>query len=70
MYCINVKVKFDVHNFDVHQGTYLVDRDTICSKHTLVLAMLSFSVISCYSAIKIGPYSLYKGEGDLCSQAK
>ena len=68
MYCINVKEQFDVRfmikapifsrqRFNMFQARSVLEGT---SYRLQVLAMLSFSVIICYSAIEIGLYSLYR----------
>jgi len=70
MYCINVKEQFDVRfmikipifsrqGFNVFQARSVLEGT---SYRLRVLAMLSFSVIICYSAIEIGLYSLYRNK--------
>ena len=68
MYYINVKERFDVRfmikppifsrqGFNIFQARSVFEGT---SYRLRVLAMLSFSVIICYSAIEIGLYSLYR----------
>ena len=68
MYCINVKEQFDVRfmikvpifsrqGFNMFQARSVLEGTSHCLQ---VLAMLSFSVIICYSTIEIGLYSLYR----------
>ena len=68
MYCINVKERFDVRLMIKalifsRQGCNMFQARSFLGPLIIflrVLAMLSFFVISFYSAIEIGPYSLYR----------